>query len=177
MTLLENHTIKLRALEPEDLEILYRWENDVLFWSAGNTLAPYSKFVLRQYMESQADDLYKTRQLRLMVELKEEGKAIGTLDMFDFDPFHNRAGIGILIIPEYQSKGLGAQALQLFIDYVFRFLKIGQLYCTIAENNEASLSLFQKQGFSISGKLLSWFHTTDGWVDTYILQLIRERFS
>jgi diamine N-acetyltransferase len=173
MTLLENKTIRLRALEPEDLDLLYRWENDIMLWSSGNTLTPYSRFALRQYMESQTDDLYTTRQLRLMIELKEEARAIGTLDMFDFDPFHNRAGIGILVISEYQSKGLGAQALQLFIEYAFRFLKIGQLYCHIAEDNESSLSLFKKQGFTISGKLRSWLHSTDGWKDTYILQLIR----
>ena len=172
MSFLENETIRLRALEPEDLDLLYQWENDGLFWSAGNTLTPYSRFILRQYMESQAEDLYVSKQLRLMIVLKKEQEIVGTLDMFDFDPYHNRAGIGILIDPDYQSKGLGSQALGLFIQYAFRFLKLKQLYCHVAEDNVNSLALFQKQGFQISGKLHSWLKTPDGWKNNYILQLI-----
>ena len=174
MNFLENEIIKLRALEPEDLDLLYQWENDGLFWSAGNTLIPYSRFVLRQYMESQAADLYTSKQLRLMIVLKETGKSIGTLDMFDFDPYHNRAGIGILIDPSCQDRGFGSQALELFIQYAFNFLKLKQLYCNIAEDNLNSLALFQKQGFQISGKLSSWLKTPGGWKGNYILQLIND---
>ena len=39
MALLENERVCLRALEPEDLELLYRWENDSELWEVGNTLA------------------------------------------------------------------------------------------------------------------------------------------
>ena len=172
MNFLENDSIRLRALEPEDLDLLYQWENAGLFWSVGNTLIPYSRFILRQYMESQAADLYTTKQLRLMIVSKKEEKTIGTLDMFDFDPYHNRAGVGILIDPSFQEKGFGSQALELFIQYAFRFLKLKQLYCNIAEDNENSLALFQKQGFQISGKLLSWLKTPEGWKGNYILQLV-----
>ncbi len=176
MSFLENNTILLRALEPEDLDLLYQWENDGAFWAAGNTLTPYSRFTLRQYMESQTADLYTTKQLRLMIVLKGEGRSIGTLDMFDFDPYHNRAGAGILIDSSYQEKGFGSQALELFIQYAFGFLKLKQIYCNIAEDNKKSLALFQKQGFQISGKLDSWLATTKGWKNNYILQLINTSF-
>ncbi len=175
MKLLENDTVKLRALEPEDLDLLYRWENDGTFWSAGNTLAPYSRFALRQYLESQTADLYTTKQLRLMIVLKGAGRGIGMLDMFDFDPYHNRTGVGMLIDSSCQEKGFGSQALELFIQYAFHFLKLKQIYCNIAEDNEKSLALFQKQGFRISGKLQSWLKTPEGWKDNYILQLINNK--
>lgn len=174
MSFLENDTIRLRALEPEDLELLYQWENDGAFWSAGNTLVPYSRFALRQYIESQPADLYAIKQLRLMIVLKRAEKAIGTLDLFDFDPYHNRAGVGILIDAGFQDKGLASQALGLFIQYAFRFLKLKQLYCNIAEDNEKSLALFQKQGFQISGKLNVWLKSPEGWKGNYVLQLINE---
>ena len=172
MNFLENEILKLRALEPEDLELLYRWENDMQLWSTGSTITPYSRFALKQYIESQPEDLYASKQLRLMIVLRAEKRTIGTLDMFDFDPYHNRAGIGILIDSGYQSKGLGSQALGLFIQYAFHFLKLKQIYCNIADDNVNSLALFQKQGFEISGKLHSWIKTPDGWKGNYILQLI-----
>ena len=173
MSFLENETIRLRALEPEDLEVLYRWENDLSIWPSGNTLAPYSRFALRDYIEKTlTEDLYAMRQLRLMIVDKNGEKKMGTLDMFDFEPFHSRAGIGILVAPEYQSQGIGSQALELFIQYVFHFLKLKQLYCHIPEDNVISLALFQKNGFEISGKLHSWLNMAEGWKDVYILQKI-----
>ena len=169
---LGNEVIELRALEPEDIEFLYRWENDMQIWSTGITITPYSRFALRKYIESQPEDLYVSKQLRLMIVLKTEKKVIGTLDMFDFDPYHNRAGIGILIDACFRSKGFGSQALELFIQYAFNYLKLKQLYCNVAEDNVNSLALFQKQGFKISGKLHSWLKSPDGWKVNYIMQLI-----
>ena len=169
---LGSEVIELRAVEPEDLEFLYRWENDMQSWLTGSTITPYSRFALKKYIESQPDDLYVSKQLRLMIVLKTEKKVIGTLELFDFDPYHNRAGVGILIDSGFRSKGFGSQALELFIRYAFDYLKLKQLYCNVAEDNEHSLALFQKQGFQISGKLNSWLKSPDGWKTNYILQLI-----
>mgnify|MGYP000951130226 CR=1 FL=1 len=52
--LLQSELIKLRAMEPEDIEILYRWENDTDIWKVSNTIAPFSKYVLRQFIEHMA---------------------------------------------------------------------------------------------------------------------------
>lgn len=52
--LLQSELIKLRAMEPEDIEILYRWENDTDIWKVSNTIAPFSKYVLRQFIENRA---------------------------------------------------------------------------------------------------------------------------
>lgn len=35
--------IRLRALEPEDLELLYSWENNLSYWVISNTITPFSK--------------------------------------------------------------------------------------------------------------------------------------
>ena len=84
--LLKNHIIKLRALEPEDIDILYRWENDTDVWKVSNTIAPFSKYILRQFIENQKYDIYETKQLRLIIEALETQKPVGTIDLFDIDP-------------------------------------------------------------------------------------------
>jgi len=96
--------IKLRALEPEDLELLYEWENNDSYWLISNTLSPFSKFTLKRYLENSHKNVYETGQLRLMIDLIKEKKTIGTIDIFDFDPFHKRAGLGILIADEGQRR-------------------------------------------------------------------------
>lgn len=82
---------------PEDVNILYKWENDTEIWKVSNTVAPFSKHMLRQFIENQQRDIYETRQLRLIIESKADGKPVGAIDLFDLDPYNCRAGVGILI--------------------------------------------------------------------------------
>lgn len=172
MTLLENECIRLRALEPEDLEILYKWENDTRLWEYGNTMLPYSKFVLKQYIESSGDDIYEAKQLRLIIEEKASKQPAGTIDLYDYDPFHNRAGIGILIDDSFQHKSYATQAIYLMKNYVFDFLKLCQIYAFIPSMNVVSLHLFRKCGFVESGLLKEWNKMQEGRGDVFVYQLL-----
>ena len=92
--LLDDSEILLRALEPSDVDVLYRWENDTTIWGVSTTIAPFSKETLRRYIED-VQDIYEAKQLRLMIADKKSGNTIGTIDLFDFDAHNRRAGIGI----------------------------------------------------------------------------------
>lgn len=175
MTLLRDDLIQLRAIEPEDLEVLYRWENNANLWEVGDTLAPFSKYVLREYIAESHRDIYDLKQLRLIIEHQKDQKAAGMMDLFNFDPYHSRAAMGMLIDPDYQHQGLGRRALNLMLEYSFSFLKLHQLYVHIPAHNKASLQLFLTSGFSIQGTLKDWLHTTDGYKDVLVLQRINAR--
>lgn len=171
--LLENDIIRLRALEPEDLQILYEWENDTSLWIHGNTLTPYSKLALRQYIsETQQQDIFQAKQLRLMAELKEGGQIIGTVDLYDFDFHNSRAGIGILITESYRNSGYASQVLDIIHEYTNSFLSIRQLYAYIATDNTSSIRLFEKSGYKQSGVLKDWIRCGYLYKDIYIYQLI-----
>ncbi len=175
MALLEGKNIRLRALEPEDLQFIYQWENNSNVWRVSETVSPYSKFVIKQYLANADKDIYEAKQLRLMIELKTVGqeRTIGTVDLFDFDPFNNRAGVGILIEEKEQGRGYASETLELLIEYCFNFLNLKQLYSHIPADNEPSLALFKSHKFEVSGLLKSWLRTMSGYVDEYVLQLIR----
>jgi len=173
MKLLENESIRLRALEPEDLEFLYKWENDTTLWEYGNTLTPFSRFVLRQYLENASLDIFEAKQIRLIVEDKASGKPAGTIDLYDFEPYHNRAGIGILIDEDFQRKGYATMALELMKQYAFQFLKLDQIYSFIPLLNVPSIHLFRKCFFSEAGLLRKWNKTTEGAEDVFIYQCFR----
>ena len=172
MNLLTNNMIRLRAPEPEDLDKLYRWENDVSLWELGSTLSPYSRYVLKQYIAEAGSDIYDRKQLRLIIELKETNTAVGTVDLYDFDPHHRRAGVGILIDAAHQRKGYATNALSLLIDYSFSFLKIHQLYAYIPVTNTPSQRLFEQCGFETMGLLKDWLFTVNGYIDTRIVARI-----
>jgi len=166
--------INLRALEPEDLELLYEWENNNSYWTISNTVTPFSKFTLKRYLENSHKNIFETGQLRLMIDLIPEKKTIGTIDIFDFDPYHKRAGLGILIADEEErKKGYATMSLKGLISYCFSTLQLHQIYCNILSNNNESMELFKKLGFIETGKKKEWIKTNDGYLDEYMFQLLR----
>jgi len=166
--------IKLRALEPEDLELLYEWENNNDYWIISNTVSPFSKYTLKRYIENSHKNIYETGQLRLMIEHISDKKTIGTIDIFDFDSYHKRAGLGILIANEtYRKKGYATMALTVLIDYCFKTLLLHQLYCTMLDTNCESIELFKKLGFKEIGKKKDWIRTNDGYLSEIMFQLIK----
>ncbi len=175
MALFENDLIKLRALEPEDLDALFRWENDSDLWTYGTTLAPYSKFALRDYISEARHDIFQSRQLRLMVVLKENDSTIGTIDLYDFDPMNLRAGVGILLDATYRGRGIGKQVLKLIQDYAFTFLLLRQLYAHVPQNNIISMKLFSDCGYEQTGSLKQWLKCSDHFDDVNVLQLINPK--
>ena len=166
--------VRLRAVEPEDLELLYEWENDYKYWLISNTTAPYSRYTLKRYIEGSHKNIYEAGQLRLMVDHITTGTTIGTIDLFDFDPFHKRAGLGILIADEsYRRRGFASMALRCLIDYCFKTLMLHQLYCSILHNNPESIELFKKLGFKEIGIRKEWIKTNEGYLDEHLYQLIK----
>jgi diamine N-acetyltransferase len=171
--LLENKNIKLRAPEPEDLEVLYEWENDTALWPVGCTLVPYSRYDLKLYISS-SKDLYESKQLRLLITVKPDPGAVGTIDLYDFEPHHRRAAVGIMIDREHQKKGLAGDALSLFCEYAFSFLKLHQIYAYIPVDNEPSKRLFARCGFKETGILSDWQLTGEGYKDVLFVSLISD---
>ena len=173
--MLRNSRIVLRAVEPEDLELLYLWENDRTVWQISNTLVPFSRYQLKRYLESDPSNIHVHRQLRMMIDCLESGKparTVGSIDLFDFDPIHQRAGLGILIASaDDRRKGYAYEALLQMIDYCRNVLFLNQLYCNIAVSNTASIQLFAKAGFKITGTKTDWLRTENGWEDELLLQL------
>jgi len=171
--MLKGDSVHLRAIEPYDIDILYKWENDTKLWLISNVTVPVSKHHLTQFVQEASLGIFETKQLRLMIDLNETGETIGCIDLFDFDAYHRRAGVGILINNLGQrNKGLASEALSLLIEYSFEFLNLHQLYCNILSDNLPSLKLFEKNKFKIIGVKEDWIFSADKWLNEYMLQRI-----
>ncbi|WP_422159887.1 GNAT family N-acetyltransferase [Polaribacter sp.] len=166
--------INLRALEPEDLEFLFSIENNELFWEVSHTQTPFSRYILKQYLDNAHLDVYEAKQLRLVIEEIKSKKQIGMIDVFDFNPQHKRAGVGILIHPDYQNKGFATEALSLLISYCFSLLQLHQLYANITSDNAKSITLFKKHHFKEIGVKKDWILSKGKFKDEVLFQLIKE---
>ena len=169
--MLENDVIRLRAPELKDVNDFYELENDSKYWSQSSTISPYSRYALKNYIMS-SHDFYAERQLRFVIELKQESKAIGLIDLYDFAPHHKRAAVAVIIKDEFQNKGFAGRSLSLLCEYSFSFLKIHQLYAHIPVTNEPSKRLFLHAGFKEKGLLNEWQQTVNGYVDVLIVSLV-----
>ena len=175
--ILVGNNIRLRAIEPADLEFLYAIENDPSIWRVGNTLIPYSRHQLEQYILSTQHDLYTEKQLRLMIDLilpNNEKKTIGVVDLYDFEPQHKHAGVGIFVVSAEQEKGYATEALQILIRYSFEILNMHLLHCNITANNTSSIRLFEKAGFIQCGLKKEWRFLDSQWMDELVFQIIQK---
>jgi diamine N-acetyltransferase len=169
---LEFGKVRFRALEPDDIDLLFEWENDAAIWDISNTYEPFSKYILAKYIKDSQRDIYEAKQTRMIIETL-DGHAVGAIDLFDFDPFHFRAGVGILIHDDKDRKlGYATDALHLLCIYSTDHLRLHQLYANITEDNLASIQLFENNGFELCGTKKEWRRTENGWKAELIFQKI-----
>lgn len=168
--MLENNMIRLRALEPDDLDMLYLWENDTELWRFGSNSAPFSRKMLADYIENYEPDIFKSQQLRFMIMSVDSNIPVGMIDLYDFDAVNRRAGVGIMVDVAQQSRGYASNAIDILCKYCFERLGIHQLYATVAVDNAPSIALFQKCGFKTCGRLRSWLRRGESYSDAYIMQ-------
>ena len=172
MLSLKGKNIYLRALEPEDLDFLYQLENNEDVWEISGTTTPYSKHVLKQYLDNAHRDIYDVKQLRLCI--CKENRVIGFIDLFDFDPQHHRAGVGLIILEKNErNNGIGTEAITLLSDYAFKTLGLRQLYANVIEDNAASLHLFKKMGFDEVGIKKDWIFSNGSYKNEILFQKIK----
>lgn len=172
MQALKGKHISLRALEPEDLDFLYQLENNNEIWEISGTVTPYSKDVLRQYLQNAHRDIYDVKQLRLAICTNKK-VIIGLIDLFDFDPKNRRAGIGIVVLENsHRNKGVGGEAITLLQDYAFSSLDLRQLYANVGSENATSIHLFKKMGFTEVGVKKDWLLSNGSFKDEILFQKI-----
>lgn len=159
----------LRAMEPEDLDMLYRIENDRTLWNVGVTNVPYSRYTLHNYIASSSGDIYKDGQVRLMVENGEK-TVVGIVDIVNFSPIHRRAEVGIVIADSFRGRGYACGALERVAEYSLRVLHLHQLYAVVDAGNAASVELFTKMGYKPASRLADWLYDGRAYHDAVVMQ-------
>lgn len=171
-TMISNERVTLRSLEATDLEVLYRWENDTRLWTVSNITAPSPRSYVWQYLQNYDNDIFNSRQLRMMITLTDTGEPVGTIDIVNFDPLNSRAELGVLIDSAHQGMGLGGEALNLTIGYVRDYLGLSQLYALVPSGNVMCIKMLLGHGFMVAGELKRWINHGNECHDVKLLQLI-----
>lgn len=163
--------VRLRAIEPEDLDLLYRIENDVKLWNVGTSNVPYSRYTLHDYVANATNDIYADGQVRMMVE-NEAGETVGIVDLVNFDPSNCRAEVGLIILDAFRRRGLGGSTLNKIADYALKVLHLHQLFAFVDCKNEASVNLFLHSGYHESTRIKDWLYDGREYRDAVMMQLV-----
>ncbi len=173
MTLLQSDRIKLRALEPEDIDFLFSIENNEDFWEISSTQTPFSKYILKNYISNSHQDIFEAKQYRFVI-CNNDNLPIGLIDLFNFEPQHSRVGCGVLLVPKYQGQGFASEALKIIINYSFIKLNVHQIFANIASDNKKSIKLFESLNFKIVGIKKDWIFINGVYKNEIMYQLINE---
>ena len=162
--------VHLRALEPDDLDLLYAMENDPDLWTVGCQNTPYSKFTLANYIQTNSNDFFADRQARMVMAL-DDGTCIGLADVFSYQPAYGRAEVGIAVLNGYRRMGCAHQAIVALTDMARRFWHLHQLYALVLTTNQPAVALFSKAGFSANATLKDWFYDGEKYHDALLMQI------
>lgn len=168
--ILENDIVRLRAVEPDDLDFIYALETSEGAAENGFTTAPPSRHLLWEYIQNYSADIYVDRQLRLIIEDVSTDQTAGAIDIADFEPRDRRGFVGIVISPTLRRRGLALAALKLLCRYAADTIGMHQLAAVVAIDNEASRHLFTSAGFKPAGRLRSWVRRGNQYTDALIFQ-------
>lgn len=161
--------VVLRAMEPEDLDLLYQIENDTKLWNIGLTNVPYSRYVLHDYIATSSGDIYTDKQVRLIIE-NEEHQTIGLVDIMNFNPQNRRAEMGIVVQEAFRQKGYGKDAIQKVMRYAKKILHLHQLYVVVNSSQKLTIGLFLRMGFKETCQLTDWLYDGEVYHDATLLQ-------
>lgn len=152
---LEGNNIFLRLPGEQDVDHIFHWENDTDNLAYNVNKEFVDKSVVREWIRTRQHDLLLENELRLMICVS-DGRLAGSIDLFEFNIEHRRAGLGIIVEEQFRNKGIATEALLLVKDYCFRKLKMNSLWCNISASNALSIGLFEKCGFELSGTKRKW---------------------
>lgn len=160
--------MRLRAVEPSDVVMMYDIENDPDIRSVSSHLAPLSMSALSRYVRETTADPFIDRQLRLIIELDDD-TAAGIIDLYDINPVDRTAMVGIVILPQYRRRKLALNALNEIARYAGEVLNLRALAAKISDNNKPSLNLFEAAGYATVGIIPDWLLTKTETHDMHIL--------
>lgn len=167
---MENDTVFLREVEPEDASLLLLWENCPTVKRVSGRQENYSLAEINAFI-AQSKNVDALQQVRFMICKTEDKFPIGTVDLYDMDFHYRHAGIGVLIKDEAnRNKGFASQAINKCIQLGIEKYQIVNYFCVIHKNNLASIKLFEKNGFVQIGVRKNWYYLDGKWEDELMFQ-------
>lgn len=164
---LEGKNISLHPYSSRFKEVIESWMNT---WDA---LDHYRDDVLIMPLEHEAWGGIGT----LIIVRTRDEKPLGFVRILDQTLLHRRGRLDFHLVPEYRKLGYGLEATILSMHYCFSYLNFHKVFLTIYESNKHAISVADKLGFVLDGKLRQHIRRNQRYQDVLIYSLLREEYS
>ena len=169
---IETKRLILRKLGEEDAKMIFDgWANDeevtkYLTWHPHENIKVTEDILAGWIKDYEEEGCY-----RYGIELKDEKKLIGMIDVVEYDG--DIPEIGYALSKSYWNKGYMSEAFVAFLNLI-KNQGHKKIYIESDENNHASKAIIKKNGFKFLGKdtkIKSEFKKEKVTVDTYVLEV------
>lgn len=166
--------IYLSPRNSEDVEKFTEWLND--FETTDYTGRSGQIMTLekeKEYLEKHSDDEAVFAIVRL-----EDDELIGTVGLENINHLSKKATLGIFIgEKESRNKGYGTEAIQLILEYGFKYLNLNNIKLDLMEFNERALACYKKCGFKEYGRRRKCNFINGKYYDTIEMDILAEEFE
>lgn len=152
--LLRGKTVNLRPMKEEEVPLFYKWatQSDATpFWYGElyrNEIPTFEKF-FESWKPHYFNDAHPELGRCFVILLKNE--PIGQINYNSIDPKERRVEIDILIADaRHHGKGYGSDAIKTLLPYLFKELKVKEVWVAAIKKNPRAIKAYQKAGFRIT---------------------------
>lgn len=168
--------IYLRALEPDDYKVSYKWRNDP---DIQNLVGGHKYFVSmekeRKWVEAAIND---NNRIVLAVCLKSTGKYIGNIMLQGIDWINRTASIPILLgDKEEWGKGYGTEARMQMLTFAFKERGLESIRDLVLEDNHVSIKLHERCGYVKEGTLRNSVFKNGRFYNQIIMAVLKDDFE
>lgn len=118
----------------------------------------------------------QTDRLDLAIVDSALGILVGEVVINLYDERKHSMNFRILIGPQGRDRGLGTEAIQLFIGYVFKSTTLHQLTLEVLDFNPRARHVYEKVGFIKDGVNENELEFEGEWIDSIHMKLTREKW-
>ncbi len=151
--MLQGKIIRLRALERDDSDALHDWWNDPELWSQmGSRRRVSSRDELDAWLDTELDKTSSQEGKTLGIETPEG--LIGTIWYGAYDAGDRQTLVGLYLgDAATRGHGLGTDALQTLLGYLFDDLGLHKARLLVLATNARAIACYERCGFQTEGRL------------------------
>ena len=167
----EGRLVRLRAREPGDEPLLYRWFNDREVTQHLTIRYPLSHRQEAEFIERVSAPSYA--HVSFAVETLAEGKLIGGCGLEDVSPENRAAELGIAIgDKEHWDGGYGTDTMRTLCRFGFEMMNLHRIELKVYAANERAIHVYEKVGFRLEGRLRDAVYKFGDYQDVIVMGLL-----
>lgn len=174
---LETERIILRKFTLDDAKDMFEYSSvpevsKFVPWETHKTIDDskgFINYILKQYEDS--------KLAPWAIELKQNGKVIGTIDFVAWYPQHYRAEIGFILSKEHWGKGLIPEAANKVIQFGFENMELNKIKAPCMVENVQSQRVLQKLGMTLEGIMKNEYFIKGKFRDMVVYSLLKKDFK